>query len=124
MSQRKRSEAVPVRCIKNDDGLPFIPVTGLAISNQKLDLEIGDTFQLSAIVTPSNASDQADIEWTSSAKEIASVGKDGKVTALKRGETVITVSLFGLSASCTVSVTPKGGGYPGEVEPFDPDTWE
>lgn len=124
MSQRKRSEAVPVRCIKNDDGLPFIPVTGLAVSNQKLDLEIGDTFQLSAIVTPSNASDQADIEWTSSAKEIASVGKDGKVTALKRGETVITVSLFGLSASCTVSVTPKGGGYPGEVEPFDPDTWE
>ena len=124
MSQRKRSEAVPVRCIKNDDGLPFIPVTELAIATPEVNLEIGDIVQLKAIVTPSNASDQADMEWVSSAPEIASVTKDGKVTALKRGEAVITVSLFGISASSTVKVVPKGGGYPGDIEPFDPDIWE
>lgn len=124
MGQRKRSEAVPVRCIKDDDGLPFIPVTAISLSASEAKLEIGDILLLTATLTPSDASDSGDIEWVSSAPEVASVSKDGKVTALARGEAVITATLFGCSASCTVTVTPKGGGYPGDLEPFEPDPWK
>lgn len=109
------------------DGRLFFPAIAyryVSLSASEAKLEIGDILLLTATLTPSNASDSGDIEWVSSNPEIASVSKDGKVTALARGEAVITATLFGCSASCTVTVTPKGGGYPGDLEPFEPDPWK
>lgn len=70
-----------------------IPVESFNIvGSDKLDLEIGDVTYIEAEVLPKNASFPT-ITWTSSPSAVVSVTQDGKVTALKAGEAVITGTL-------------------------------
>lgn len=59
----------------------------------------GDTLLLKTTITGSN--DQ--VIWSSSNKKVASVSL-GKVTAKKEGTSIITASVGGVSAACTVTV--------------------
>ena len=64
-----------------------IPVTGVTVSPALVTLKEGETCQLSASVSPASA--RQDVEWASQNKEVATVDKDGLVTAVRAGSTRI-----------------------------------
>ncbi|MCR5078993.1 MAG: Ig-like domain-containing protein [Bacilli bacterium] len=85
-----------------------INVTGVSLTTTSATLEEGKTKQLYATVSPYNA-DNRKISWTSSNKSAATVTNDGLVTAVKKGEAVITVKTEdgGFTASCTIKVVEQ-----------------
>lgn len=88
----------------------FIPVTSVTLTSETLSIEEGKTAELTATISPANASDQQ-FSWNVKDTEIASVygytSETKTVTALKEGQTQITVTVDGQTASCTVTVTPR-----------------
>ena len=83
-----------------------IAVSSIRLDVEKIALNIGEEHQLVATVLPENASDKS-ITWTSSNPQIASVD-NGKITALDSGETTITATAGGKSATCLVHVNEAG----------------
>ena len=82
----------------------FIPVASISLDQTTLELNAGDKQQLTATVSPSNATAK-DIHWASSDESIAKVDGDGLVTAIAPGTATITAyGSSGVSASCTVTV--------------------
>jgi uncharacterized protein YjdB len=79
------------------------PVKSVALDMDNATVIIGETLQLTATISPADATNKA-LTWSSSDESVASVDKDGMVSALKQGEAVITAkSVEGPSASCTVT---------------------
>lgn len=93
-----------------------IDVTGVSVSPTAKTLGVGETFQLTAVIVPANASDKG-VAWTSSDEQIATVDENGKVTALHTGTCRITVSTNdgNKTASCEVTVTELPTGIQGIV---------
>jgi uncharacterized repeat protein (TIGR02543 family) len=92
------------------EGSGPIPVTGVSISLTTLDIETGNTHQLSATVSPSDALDKR-VSWTSTNPAVASVSNAGLVTGITAGSVTITVTTSdgGFTAGCAVTVTPGDG---------------
>ena len=86
-----------------------VAVTGVSLNKNSASLDNGDTLQLSATITPSNASNKA-VSWTSSNSSVASVNSNGLVTALSAGTTRIsaTTSDGGYTAYCDITVISSG----------------
>ncbi len=84
-----------------------IAVTGVSVSPSNISLETGSTQQLTAIVSPSNASNST-VTWNSSNNAIATVNANGLVTAVAEGNATITVTTEdgGYTAICSIEVTP------------------
>lgn len=82
-----------------------IPVTGVSVAPTTLSLQIGATNQLTATVSPSNASNKA-ISWSSSNTSVATVSSTGLVAAVASGTAEITVTTAdgNFAATCTVTV--------------------
>ena len=79
--------------------------TSIELNKTNATLETGKTLQLSATISPSNASQEK--EWTSSNLSVATVDENGLVTAINEGNATIIVSTkdgSGMSASCEISV--------------------
>ena len=72
---------------------------------------VGDVVVLTATVNPSNASNK-NVYWTSSDSSVATVDNAGKVTAVKRGTALITVTTENgnKTATCTITVTKPSHG--------------
>ena len=68
-----------------------------SISNKKLTLYTGETYKLKV------KNMGGSVKWSSSKKSVATVNK-GKVTARKKGKTVIRAKAGGRTVSCTVTV--------------------
>ena len=85
---------IAVGCQKNDP-----TAVTITAENGLSEIEAGKTLQLSAAVTPSNASQE--VTWTSSSDSIATVDPTGKVTAVAQGNVTIT-------AASAVDNTVKG----------------
>ncbi len=83
-----------------------IYVSGIALDKSDISLIPGETAQLTATVSPSDATDKS-ISWSSANENVATVDNTGKVTAVGKGETVITATTTdkGFSAVCNVTVT-------------------
>lgn len=79
-----------------------VPVENIVLDQTDLTLSAGDQVQLSASVTPSNAS--ANVEWNSGDPSIATVDANGLVTAVAAGSAVITARAGDASAECKVTV--------------------
>ena len=82
---------------------PLVELTGLTLTPKKVDLEVGKTYQLSAVKEPANA--EGSLTWTSSKPAVAAVDKSGKVTAKGEGTATITVTCGTKSAACAVTVS-------------------
>ena len=82
---------------------PVIELTGLTLTPKKVDLEVGKSYQLSAVKEPANA--EGSLTWTSSKPAVAAVDNSGKVTAKGEGTATITVTCGTKSAACTVTVS-------------------
>lgn len=81
-----------------------VPVEGIELNQRSLNLEACQTFQLTATVSPSNASNK-NVVWTSSKESVASVDENGVVTANGEGSCVITCTAAdgsGEKARCLV----------------------
>ncbi|WMX58054.1 Ig-like domain-containing protein [Peribacillus sp. R9-11] len=80
-------------------------VTGVTLSKTNLELKIGEEFNLTANVLPSNATNQR-VKWESNHSDIAAIDGTGKIIAKKEGTATITVTTEdGIkTASCTVVI--------------------
>ena len=82
-----------------------VAVTGVALDKTQADVVLGQTLQLVATVAPENA-DNKEVTWSSSDEDVASVSKQGLVTANGIGEAKITVKTRegNFKAECVVTV--------------------
>lgn len=80
-------------------------ISNIRLDKKTLKLKVKKYKTLTAIVSPSGASNK-NLTWKSSNPKVAVVNQNGKVTALKAGKTTVTVrSSNGKTAKCTVTVT-------------------
>ena len=89
-----------------------VAVQSVTLSKSTLDLTVGDSFGLTASISPSNATNKA-VTWSSSNSSIASVDSSGCVTAKGNGTATITVKSAAnanISDTCTVNVTTPTSG--------------
>jgi uncharacterized repeat protein (TIGR03806 family) len=93
-----------------------IDVTGVSVSPTTVTLEEEQTQQLTATVSPSDASD-AGVNWSSSDANVATVDENGIVTAVNEGSATITVTTDdgGFEASTIVNVVNDSGCTPANV---------
>ena len=87
-----------------------VKVTKITLNKTTASVGKGKTMQLTATVTPTNATNKA-VTWKSSNTKIATVSSTGKVTAKSAGTVTITCTAkdgSGKKATCKVTVTePK-----------------
>ena len=85
-----------------------ISVTGVSLLNPTLSLVEGKTSTLYATVSPSSATNKSVI-WSSDDSSIATVNKNGLVTAVKKGNTIIRATTVdgGFVATCQLEVLEK-----------------
>ena len=103
-----------------------IKVESITLSKTELSLFEGETASLSATVYPSNATDPS-ITWASSNNSVATIDKNGLITAIKEGTSVISASNGGVKATCSVSVSTgklsvhisKKGGLQEELSKYE-----
>ena len=81
-----------------------VKATGVELDKTSATMIVGDTLQLKATVAPENATDKA-VTWSASGDGIVKV-EDGLVTALKAGESTVTVTTHdgGFTATCAITV--------------------
>ncbi len=85
----------------------YVPksVKGVSLDRGALTMVVGSTRQLSATVEPADIKNPK-LRWTSSDQGVATVAKDGTVTAVSVGTTTVTVKTVdgGFTATCAVTV--------------------
>ena len=97
-----------------------INVTEVTLDKTELTLTEGETETLTATVKPDNA-DNRKVTWSSDKTDVATVDGAGRVTAVKAGEAVVTVTTEdgGKTATCKVTVKAKAVPVTGvEVNPW------
>lgn len=92
-----------------------VSVSGVSLNKSSASINTGDTLNLTATVSPANATNQT-VTWTSSNTSVATV-VNGTVTALKSGTTTITVTTADGSktATCVVTVEDAVTSYEASV---------
>ena len=82
-----------------------VSVTGVSLDQTSGTIDMGDTLQLTATVTPSNATVKR-VTWSSSNSSIATVNDSGLVTGKSQGNATITATTVdgGYTATCAVTV--------------------
>ena len=85
-----------------------VPVTGVTLDKDRLELDQGTTTQLKATVLPENATNKS-VTWKSSTESVATVDQNGNVKAVSEGIATITVTTEDGSKTdtCEVTVTAK-----------------
>ena len=86
---------------------PIIAVDGITIDNTTADLNLNETIQLTATITPDDAADQTVI-WETDNPAVATV-VDGLVKAISAGSAIITATTAdgNFKANCVVTVIPS-----------------
>ena len=85
---------------------PVVLVEGITLNATEQTLTEGETFALTASVTPENATNKS-LAWTSSDENVATVDANGLVSAVKEGTATITVKATdgsNVSTKCTIKV--------------------
>lgn len=83
-----------------------VPVASVSVSPSSLSLTEGESSQLQATVSPSDATDPS-LYWTSSDNSVASVTSSGRVSAMKPGSATITAKAGEKSGTCRITVNAK-----------------
>ena len=90
-----------------------VAVTGVSVSPTSLELIAGSSSQLTATVSPSDATNKG-VSWSSSNSSKVTVDSEGNVHAVAAGSATITVTTDdgGYTASCNVTVSNPTTYYP------------
>ena len=86
---------------------PAVLVTGIEIAGPGSSTTVGGTLQLSAVVTPDNATNKA-VTWSSDNSSIATIDQNGKLTGVNTGTAYITAAAkdgSGISRTVAITVT-------------------
>ena len=85
-----------------------VPVTGVTLDKDKLELIEDDVAQLKATVLPEDATNK-NVTWGTSAPSVATVDKNGNVKALSEGTATISIvtEYGGYTATCEVNVAKR-----------------
>ncbi len=86
----------------------IIAADGIVLDTETLDLAVGDSYRLTATVSPDDTTDKT-VTWTSSDASVVSVDSEGKVVAIAPGIATITATCGNVSATCEVAVKPLDG---------------
>ena len=99
-------------------------VVGVELDCNYKRIEAGREFQLTAVITPADATNK-NVIWTSSDEKVATVDATGKVKAVSKGEAIITVTTEqnGYTATCKVVVRPAGSSDNEGFETEDGFEW-
>ena len=92
------------------EGSVVYKVTGVTLDQTDLTLFTGQSEQLTATVTPDNATNK-NVTWSSNDDTIATVDNNGNVTAVAAGTATITVTTEDGSHTATCKVTVKDPVY-------------
>ncbi|GHT23153.1 hypothetical protein AGMMS4957_14310 [Bacteroidia bacterium] len=84
-------------------GTDEVAITGIYLNKTTLELVRGDSETLVAEVSPADADEP--VTWVSSNESIVEVDVNGKVTAVAKGEAIITARSRRASSTCKVKVT-------------------
>ncbi len=104
MSFRNRAYGYSVRCVQDDSEL--IAVENVTLDKTELSLEEGETYTLTASITPSTANHKS-AYWYSDNTSVAVVDQNGKVTAVAPGKAVVTAVAGMTAAVCEFTVNAK-----------------
>ena len=91
-----------------------IPVTGIQLDKERIDMSLGITVYLSPIITPGTATNQ-NVIWESSDPDVASVSNDGGVTSKKAGTATITARTEDGNFEAKCEITVKPSHVPGDI---------
>lgn len=83
------------------------PATGVQIIGDANEVEIGSTLQLSATITPIDATDADTLAWTTSDQAVATVDDTGTVSPVACGTAVITATVGSVSDTYEIAVVPQ-----------------
>lgn len=89
----------------------FVPVSGITLDITNIEGKENETFQISAKVTPEDASNKV-LLWQSSDEKVASVDNTGFIRMIKKGTSVISASATdgsNVKAECMVIVSELSG---------------
>lgn len=80
-------------------------VTGVKLSQKKIELFVGDLYRMEESVLPKNATNKK-VEWSTSNKKVFTVNSDGEITGVGSGVAVLTCTTDegGFTAFCDVVV--------------------
>lgn len=79
-------------------------VTSIKLNKSSVTLKKGETSQLTATVSPGDATDKT-VTYSTSNSKVATVSSSGKITAKGGGTATITAKAGGKTATCKVTVT-------------------
>ncbi|AUM88308.1 Ig-like domain-containing protein [Clostridium botulinum] len=96
---------------KNGELKPYkeaVKAESITLDKTSMDLLEGSSDKLNAKILPEDATNKK-VVWSSSDESIVKVDQEGKVTAIKEGQVIITAKVEGtdLTATCKVNVTKK-----------------
>ena len=120
------NEIVAMFTIPSDEPAPVtgnVPVTGITITPEEVEVREGATIQFTAHITPFNASNK-NIEWGVDDESVIAVDQNGMVIALKEGTAMVyaTTEDGNYTAYAIVNVLAMPGGmvagYYFEVDPI------
>ena len=95
-------DSISVKGNSSDVAVSDVKITAPA----KTTLNIDDTLDLEATVTPADATD-ATVTWSSDTPDVATVDKDGKVTAVGIGKATITAKAGDKTDTVVINVAKK-----------------
>ncbi len=97
--------------VEGSGGGSDVSVTGVSLSPNSNTLNEGQTMQLTAAVSPSNATNQS-VSYSSNNTSIATVNSAGLVNAINAGSTtiIVTTNDGGFTATSNITVNGAGGG--------------
>lgn len=86
----------------------YSPVTDISLNTDNVMLQVGESFTITPIILPDDASNTK-VDYYSENENIVEVDADGKMTAIKEGNTKVTVTAEDgdISKRVSVTVVPK-----------------
>ena len=102
-----KSATVKVTVASDYVAVSSVAISGTGVSGGKATINVGAGLNLTATVSPSNASDKT-VKWTTSNAAVATVDANGAVRAVKAGNAAITATAGDKFASILVTVKENG----------------
>ena len=109
-------KSIPVKEVQIKNGNTNVTNGGSCIVKTTY---VGDSLKLTAVPIPSDATEK-DVTWLSKDSSIAAIDKDGNISARKAGETTITATIGGVSATCTIKIDSKAA----PANPVSPPSYD